>query len=291
MNGPERVVGSLQLAIRRAQLARRVRAVASGKPGALSVDLADAALDPGAVFLEVTRSLPAGSPALVRLVGALRSSGTIDMLLNNLVDADGRRRQTCAHLAGALRLEAAVPWLAIQLQAEERPVRRVAARALGRIGGARSAEVLLAALRSRRLPWSRLIIELARAAPDLFIEASLRAPQNVGVRAQLAAAAGLRGRRSALESLRSLAVEGTERERATACRGLGLLGGPTAVPEFSSALRHRSWRVRFAAARALGEIRDPSWLPELQETLYDPHPRIRYAAARALRLTRTAAAR
>jgi HEAT repeat protein len=289
VNGPERVVGSLQLAIRRAQLARRVRTIVSGKPGVLSVDLGDTALDPGAVFLEITRSYPVGSPALVRLVGALRSSGTIDALLDGLAADDGRRRQACARLAGALRLEAAVPWLGTQLQAEERPVRRTAARALGRIGGARSAEVLLAALRSRRLPWSRLIIELARAAPDLFIESSLPAPQNTGVRAQLAAAAGLRGRKSALEPLRRLAVEGTERERATACRGLGLLGGPTAVAEFGSALRHRSWRVRFAAARALGEIRDPSWLPELQETLYDPHPRIRYAAARALRLTRTGA--
>lgn len=290
MNHPERVVGAFQQAVRRAMLTRRVRAIASGKAGALTVDLGDVGLDPGAAFLEVTRSFQAGSPAMSRLVEALRSSGTIDRLLDGLADDDGRRRQSCARLAGALRLEAAVPWLGIQLQAAERPARRTAARALGRIGGARSAEVLLAALRSRRLPWSRLIIELSRAAPDLFIESALRSQRNVAVRAQLAAAAGLRGRKSAIESLRHLAVEGTERERATACRALGLIGGPEAAPEFSSALSHRAWRVRWAAARALGEIRDPSWLPELQETLYDPHPSIRYAAARALRLTRTGAA-
>jgi HEAT repeat protein len=207
------------------------------------------------------------------------------------VDKSAGRRERCARLAGALRLDTAVPWLGMQLNAEERPVRLAAARALGRIGGARSADLLLGALRTRRLRPSRLVIELSRAAPDLYIETCLRSPANAAVRAQLAAAAGLRGRRSAIEPVRRLAAEGTERERATACRALGLISNPEPGPEFSTALAHRAWRVRRAAARALGEIGDRSWLPELQETLYDPHPSTRYAAARALRLVRTGGAR
>jgi len=282
-----RLVRPLQTALKRSRLTRIVRAVAAGTASTLDVDLSDPELDPGPVFLLVTRSLPAGSPVLARLVGALRSSGTVDDLMDGLIGHDPRRRERCARMVGALRFDPAVPWLGMQLNAAERPVRRAAARALGRIGGARSADLLLGALRTRRLPSSRLVIELSRAAPDLYIESCLQFPQNTAVRAQLAAAAGLRGRRSGIEPLRRLAAEGTERERATACRGLGLISNPEPGPEFRSALAHRAWRVRRAAARALGEIGDRSWLPDLQETLYDPHPSTRYAAARALRLVRT----
>jgi HEAT repeat protein len=291
VKSPNTLVRPLQIALKRSKLARNVRAVASGTSSTLLIDLGDADLDPGSVVLAVTRTLPAGSPNLARLVRVLRSSGTVDKLMDGLLADDTRRRQRCAHLAGALRLDSAVPWLGMHLNASERPVRRTAARALGRIGGARSADLLLAALRTRRLPPSRLVIELSRAAPDLYLESCMRSPQNAAVRAQLAAAVGLRGRRSGIETLRRLAAEGTERERATAVRGLGLIANPEPGPEFRSALTHRSWRVRKAAARALGEIGDRSWLPELQETLYDPHPSTRYAAARALRLVKTGGAR
>ena len=290
MKSPNTLVRPLQIALKKSKLSRNVRAVANGSASALLVDLGDADIDPGSVFLGVTRNLPSGSPTLARLVGALRSSGTVDRMMDGLAAVDTRRCQRCAHLAGALRLDSAVPWLGMQLNATERPLRRTAARALGRIGGTRSADLLLAALRSRRLPPSRLIIELSRAAPDLYLESCMRLPQNTAVRAQLAAAVGLRGRRSGIEALRRLAAEGTERERATAVRGLGLIANPEPGPEFKSALAHRSWRVRRAAARALGEIGDRSWLPELQETLYDAHPSTRYAAARALRLVRTGGA-
>ena len=291
MKSPNTLVRPLQIALKRSKLTRNVRAVASGAASTLLIDLGDADLDPGSVVLAVTRTLPAGSPTLARLVKVLKSSGAVDKLMDGLLADDTRRRQRCAHLAGALRLDSAVPWLGMHLNASERPVRRTAARALGRIGGTHSADLLLAALRTRRLPPSRLVIELSRAAPDLYLESCMRLPQNTAVRAQLAAAVGLRGRRSGIETLRGLAAEGTERERATAVRGLGLIANPEPGPEFRSALAHRSWRVRKAAARALGEIGDRSWLPELQETLYDPHPSTRYAAARALRLVKTGGAR
>jgi HEAT repeat protein len=291
MKSPNRLVRPFQIALKKSKLARSVRAVAGGPASSLAVDLSDSDLDPGAVILGVTRPMPAGSPVLVRLVEALRSSGTVDLLLDGLTDDDPGHRQRCARLAGALRLDSAVPWLGMHLNVAERPVRRTAARALGRIGGARGADLLVGALRTRRLPSSRLIIELSRAAPDLYLESCIRAPQNLAVRAHLAAAIGLRGRRTGLETLRRLASEGTERERATACRCLGLIANPEPGDEFKSALAHRSWRVRKAAARALGEIGDRAWLPDLQETLYDPHLGTRYAAARALRLVRTGGGR
>jgi hypothetical protein len=291
MKTSSRLVRPFQITLKKSKLARSVRAVAAGTATSLLVDLTDSDLDPGAVVLGVTRPMAVGSPALVRMVEALRSSGTVDLLLDGLVEDDAGHRQRCARLAGALRLDSAVPWLGMQLNASARPVRRTAARALGRIGGARATDLLVGALRTRRLPASRLIIELSRAAPDLYLETCIKAPRNVAIRAQLAAAIGLRGRRTGLEPLRRLASAGTDRERATACRCMGLIGNPEPGAEFKSALAHRSWRVRKAAARALGEIGDRSWLPDLQETLYDPHPSTRYAAARALRLVRTGARR
>lgn len=291
MKTSNRLVRPFQITFKKSRLGRSVRAVAAGEATSLLVDLSDSDLDPGAVVLGVTRPMPAGSLVLARMVEALRSSGTVDLLLDGLVDDDAGHRQRCARLAGALRLDSAVPWLGMQLNASVRPVRRTAARALGRIGGARAADLLVGALRTRRLPASRLIIELSRAAPDLYLESCIQAPRNLAIRAQLAAAIGLRGRRTGLEPLRRLASAGTDRERATACRSMGLIGNPAPGAEFKSALAHRSWRVRKAAARALGEIGDRAWLPDLQETLYDPHPSTRYAAARALRLVRTGAGR
>lgn len=287
MKARQKVIGPLQVALSRSLLRRRVRAVVAGTAPVLTVDLGDDEFDPSPVFLEATRSVRSGSPILARLVAALEASGALVALMDGLVDDDPRRQERCARLAGALRLDMAVPWLGMLLHAPERPVRLAAARSLGRIGGARCADLLLGALRTRQLPPSRLAIELSRAAPDLYIESILSAPQNAGMLAQLAAAAGLRSRRSALEPLRRLALAGTERERATACRALGLIGDPAAGPELCANLEHRAWRVRRAATRALGVIGDRSRMPELQERLYDPHPSTRYAAARALRLVRT----
>lgn len=289
IGGPKKLVQPLRLAASRRRLRRRLRAVLAGSETSLHVDLNDSDLNAASVFLEVTRSLAPGSPALGVLVAALRSSGSADRLLDGLVDGDPHRRDRCARLAGAVRLDAAAPWLGAMLHATERPVRYAAARALGRIGGARCADLLLGALRSRRLPASRLIVELCRAAPDLYIESNVLAPQNATVRAQLAAAAGLRGRRSSLEPLQLLAIDGTDRERSTACRALGLIRDPAALPALSLALEHRSWRVRRAATRALGEIGDRSVYAELHHRLYDPHPSTRYAAARAMRLVRAKA--
>ena len=124
MKATNQFVRPIQIAVRKSKLTRRVRAVAAGTAGALHVDLGDTEVDPGPVFLEVTRSLSAGSPVLARLIGALRSSGTLDVLMDGLVDNDARRRERCARLAGALRLDPAVPWLGMQLNAPERPVRR-----------------------------------------------------------------------------------------------------------------------------------------------------------------------
>src|SRR5207237_878062 len=83
----------------------------------------------------------------------------------------------------------------ILLAGSDKPTRWAAARALGRISGSRAADALLLALRGRRLAGGRLVIELCRAAPDLYLESIIDDPKNSAVRAHLAAALAFRRRR------------------------------------------------------------------------------------------------
>src|SRR3989442_8791590 len=75
-----------------------------------------------------------------------------------------------------MRMEQAVPWLTSLLWSKAPAVRDAAARALARIGGVRSAGALLMAIQ-RIGPRPSLIVALARAAPDLHLEAVLGASQ------------------------------------------------------------------------------------------------------------------
>src|SRR5205823_4650624 len=115
-----------------------------------------------------------------------------DELVDGLGDRDWAVRAASARECGARGVEQAVPLLTERLLDPDRRVRGAAAGALGRIGGTRSAEALMRALRSGRLGAGRLARELARSAPDFFLEAALTRPENRQVRAALALTAGLR---------------------------------------------------------------------------------------------------
>src|SRR5258706_4045295 len=114
---------------------------------------------------------------------------------NRLFDGLGSRhpvvRARCARIVGAFRMEQAVPLIAPLLWSNQSVVRNAATRALGTIGGVRSADALLAALQ-RLGPRPALIVALARAAPDLYLETVLSREQPRGVQPAVATAAGLR---------------------------------------------------------------------------------------------------
>ena len=268
--------------VKRSSLKRRLRAACNGEATRLALDLDARDLDAGSVVEEVTHSLSAGSPRLHRLVAALAASGSLAAIVDGLAHPHAGRRQRCARLAGALRLEATTPWLAELLSAREPYVRQAACRALGRIGGGAATESLIAALRARRIAPGRLVIELARAAPDLYLESCLNLPKNASVRPSLVAALALRRRRTALQTMRRLVVSGSQRERTYACRALAWLRDRAAADDVAEALEHRSWRVRFVAARTLGQLGDARHLPALEQRLLDPNQQTRSAAAQAL---------
>lgn len=181
--------------------------------------------------------------------------GLEDAVIDELTHRDPLVRAASARSCGAARIEAAVPLLAERLLDPDPRVRGAAAGALGRIGGVRSADALLRALRTRRVPAGRLIRELARSAPDLYLEEALERAENHQLRAALAVAAGLRPCPAPIAwLLYELLGKGTDGERVAACHAFGALAYTEAVPVLLDALFDRSPGVRQAARGALNRL-------------------------------------
>jgi HEAT repeat protein len=172
-------------------------------------------------------------------------------------------------------MEHTIPLLSERMLDPDKRVRAAAASALGRIGGGRSSEALLHALRTCRLGAGRLARELARAAPDFFLEAALVRPENRVIRATLALTAGLRGRSSEVAEQLMALLEGDPAERAAACHALGSLHHAPAVPFLMDALFDPSPRVRHAAAVALTRLgaREPTRRERGDDARKRPPPR------------------
>jgi hypothetical protein len=161
-------------------------------------------------------------------------------------------------------------------------VRIAAARALGAIGGIRSADALLVAIQ-RLGPRPVLIVALARAAPDLYLESILSRKQPRGVQPAVAIAAGLRRRRTAIAPIVAQMSNGSTRLQAAGSRALGWIGAPAGIPALIQCLENHDWRVRLSAAKALGAITSFSPGPQIFACLVDRNPRVRSAAQSALR--------
>ncbi|MFI5281760.1 MAG: HEAT repeat domain-containing protein [Candidatus Dormibacterales bacterium] len=239
-----------QIAVRKATIRRSLQAAVAGESQILAIDLDEPGVDVAELICEVSAELKPGSPAVERLVAAFERAGISDKVVDRLAATDPALQARSAEIVGALRLEQAVPWLAPLLAVRDRTVREAAARALGRIGGGRSADALMCAIERSGL--SRiLIVELARAAPDLFLESALNHAPRAGVRSAAAAAAGLRRRRSAVGPLTALLASGSRSERAMSCRALGWIGAWSARPAITAALEDKESNVRRSAEKAL----------------------------------------
>jgi HEAT repeat protein len=256
--------------------------VVEGRRQRLSLDVNERGLDVVAVLNHLTARLQYDSPEMLRLVDALQRTGATDALVKDLASRDPRRQTKSAQMLGALRVEEAVRWLAPLVASPHAMVSEAAARALGRIGGARSAEVLIQGIQ-RSGPRRVLIIALAHAAPDLFLEVALTSKQRPGVLQGVALAAGLRRRHASIRPLVALVVWGSRRERAASCRALGWIGAKSAVPVVVGALGDRDWAVRASAAKTLAGLHAHLYFDELEALGQDRDPRVRKAAESAAR--------
>ena len=278
---PAAVLKQADAGIRRAALRRKLQAVTTRMSRTLSVDLDHAGVDVGEVIEQVTEGLPMESAEMQRLVAAFKDSGVADRVIARLSAKSPVQRARSARVIGALRMYDAVSWLADQLQSRERSVSDAAARALGRIGGAQSANALQLAIQRKGLS-RRLVTELARAAPDLYLELALGEQQRPAVRPALAIAAGLRRRHTAVGPLISLLQRGSRRERVISCRALGWIGSQTSIPIIILALQDRDWKIRMSAAKALGTLHAHAARHGLKYLQIDRNARVRKAAGQAL---------
>ena len=263
------------------RLRNHLQAVAKGERQNVAIDLGDPMVDTAAVIGQVTRQFGPGSAELDRIAAVMHPTGLYDTMLDQLNAQEPSRRVRSAKLVGALRIEAAVPALVAMLSASDRAARNAAARALGRIGGTRGAAGLLDAARHGAHGPS-MVVGLAQAAPDLFLEAALgeEEPGTAGV--MVAAAVGLRRRRAAVRPLLVMLQGGVPSERAASCRALGWIGAVSAAPAVAAALDDPNWRVRLSAAKTLARLRAGGYARDLTRLLADRHLRVRRAARTAL---------
>jgi HEAT repeat protein len=224
-----------------------LKSVAAGKTRRISIDLAVSRDDVALVLEELTSGLRGDSYPVQLLQVAFKNSDLADDVVDHLTAKSVNERVASARTIGGLRMYDATSWLSPLLAARDRKVADAAARALGKIGGTQSAAALLKAIQ-RRGGQRRLVAELARSAPDLFVEVALDGPLRPGVRPALAIAAGLRRRRTATAPLIALLQRGSRRERAISCRALGWIGATTAIPALRAALYDPDWKVRISAS-------------------------------------------
>ncbi|HEX6351263.1 MAG TPA: HEAT repeat domain-containing protein [Candidatus Dormibacteraeota bacterium] len=286
MNSGPGLIGGARKALARNRFRWRLEAVIAGSATA-------APLEPGlepddllAALLEAAVSASSEMGARLRLLNGVASGPLRDLLYQRFGEDEPARRVPAMQIAGLLGMGECIPLLARAAAGTDATVREAAARALGRIGGAGAADALVRAIRWRRESAVRLTLELARAAPVLYLERALLDLEFAPVRGWLALAAGLRRRPSAVASLVHVLATGSRFERIAACRALGWIGDPSVLPAIGYLLKDPGWQVRWAAARALGQIGEPGCLAELEENLQDRNLKVRVGTAGAIaRLT------
>ena len=281
--GSDAILLPVRRAVDRAAFRRRLRGVASGRLEKQALQLGPAPDEALSLLTAECRPLLVGAPSLRRLTAALERSGELGSILDGLDSRDREVQLRSARLLGALRLEVAVPWLETLLANRHRRLRSAAARALGRISGVRAANALVRGLGWRRGSTARLAIELARASPDLYLEARLADPRLRRIRASLALALGLRRRRSGLPALLTLLESGNRTERVVSARAIGWLKADAAGAALVYALGDPDWQVRNAATKAIGPLTGVAE-SEISVGLMDRNARVRRTASDVIRL-------
>lgn len=281
-SAPAQAIEHVRLKMRRAVIRHELQSVAAGKQGTLSLGLDERGIDVAQSVTQFTRHLPPHSVEMGRIVAAFERSGIAYAAIDGLASSNVRHRITSARMVGALRMEKAIPWLSMLLASGQPALVEPAARTLGRVGGWRSAEILVAGIR-RSGPRRVLVTELARAAPDLFLEVGLSRAEKPTVINALAIAAGLRRRHAAVGPLTALLLAGTRAQRAISCRSLGWIGARTAIPLITDALSDYEWRVRISAAKALAALDARESAHKIAALRWDHNLRVRKAALSALR--------
>lgn len=219
----------------------------------LNVSAADLLAEPGPVSDAIFAALEGAGPGLTgqwRLTEPFRRSKVSAELVNALVNPNPLIRAAAARLCGALRLTEAVIWIEDLVQDENPKVRDSAIRALGRMGGRRAVESLMASI--DRIAMHRLAITLAQTATDLDIEALMRQPASEKAAVVTVLACGLRRDHLRVPPLLGIAHDSRwpKSVRLAACLSLGMIGGKGAADLGALADLDPDADIKKAATRA-----------------------------------------
>lgn len=224
------------------------------------------------------------------LAALLVDTGIIDDAVAGLAARSAARRQRAAELLGNAGHHPAERQLATLLHDRDVDVRITAARALGRIGDARSVADLFAGLGDRRVPAntaSMAVLRIGAIGSDGILAATQSGlPRVRSIAAELAGSLGLVSLAPRLEHL----LDDTDRSvRTSAARALGRMGVPMSAVAIivrldlvlAFALDDRDDDEVTEMIRALGRIGHRSAIPVLESSLMRNH-RLSRAAAEAL---------
>jgi HEAT repeat protein len=244
--------------VQRSRLATRIeRALTESLAGEKRIDLnvtaielLDEAAQVSDVIVAVLASAGGGLTAQWRVTEPFWRANLADELVDALVSPKPETRASAAQLCGALRLTAAVMWMDDLIQDPNPAVRDSAVRALGRMGGRRAVDSLMAS--ADRIPMHRLAIALAQAASDLDIEALMRQPANEKAAVVTVLACGLRRDHLRVPPLLGIAHDSRwpKPVRLAACLSLGMIGGKGAADLGALADLDRDPDIQRAAGRA-----------------------------------------
>jgi HEAT repeat protein len=198
----------------------------------LNVGAAELLSEPGPVCEVIDAAFAQAGPGLTgqwRLTQPFRRSKVSEELVNSLVHPNPLTRAAAAQLCGALHLSEAVLWIEDMIQDKNPRVRDAAVRALGRMGGRRAVESLMASI--DRIAMHRLAITLAQTATDLDIEALMRQPASEKAAVVAVLACGLRRDPLRVSPLLGIAHDSRwpKPVRLAACLSLGMIGGKGAA--------------------------------------------------------------
>ena len=158
-----------------------------------------------------------------------RRSALHDDLVNSLISPDPATRAAAARLCAAARLTESLLWISDLVEDPDPKVRQAAVQALGRLGGRRAVDELMAS--SATIPLHRLAIALSHAASDLDIEALMRQPASEKAAVATVLACGLRSDVLRVSPLLSIAHDRRwpKQVRLASCKALAWIGERSAA--------------------------------------------------------------